>query len=132
MDHRAVETLANGHMISLRTGCFCNPGAGEIAHGLTEDVLSAAFAVSERMSFEQFLEALKQESGQSAGGRPDIAGTGIDIRRCVRLHGVRTYVPEQGCARDALGLAFTALIGILSLCGPLTGTPPRCLRCRSA
>ena len=68
MDHRAVETLANGHMISLRTGCFCNPGAGEIAHGLTEDVLSAAFAVSERMSFEQFLEALKQESGQSAGG----------------------------------------------------------------
>ncbi|MCL4266907.1 MAG: aminotransferase class V-fold PLP-dependent enzyme [Anaerolineae bacterium] len=29
-----VEQLANKANISLRTGCFCNPGASEFAHGL--------------------------------------------------------------------------------------------------
>lgn len=67
VDHRAVETLANGHMISLRTGCFCNPGAGEIAHGLTEEMLKSAFSDDERMTFEQFLEALEREGDKSAG-----------------------------------------------------------------
>jgi selenocysteine lyase/cysteine desulfurase len=67
VDHRAVEALANDHMISLRTGCFCNPGAGEIAHGLTEDELEAAFAGQVRMSFEQFLEALERDGDKSAG-----------------------------------------------------------------
>ena len=67
VDHRDVEALANGHMISLRTGCFCNPGAGEIAHGLTEEMLKRAFSNAERMTFEQFLEALEREGGKSAG-----------------------------------------------------------------
>jgi len=67
VDHRAVETLANDRMISLRTGCFCNPGAGEIAHGLTEDELKAAFSDDQRMTFEQFLEALERDSDKSAG-----------------------------------------------------------------
>jgi len=34
-DYRQVELQANTVNISLRTGCFCNPGAGEQAHGLT-------------------------------------------------------------------------------------------------
>ena len=34
IDDRRVEDLANQMNISLRTGCFCNPGAGEIAHHL--------------------------------------------------------------------------------------------------
>ena len=67
IDHRAVEALANKHMISLRTGCFCNPGAGEIAHGLTEQELKAAFSDDERMTFEQFLEALERDCDKSAG-----------------------------------------------------------------
>jgi selenocysteine lyase/cysteine desulfurase len=67
VDHRAVESLANGFTISLRTGCFCNPGAGEIAHGLTENELKAAFSDRERMTFEQFLEALERDGDKSAG-----------------------------------------------------------------
>src|SRR5258706_1624339 len=35
IDHRLVERRANAANISLRTGCFCNPGGGEIALGLT-------------------------------------------------------------------------------------------------
>ncbi|MGB5616294.1 MAG: hypothetical protein WBM78_05600 [Desulfobacterales bacterium] len=38
LDYRRIEELANEEGISLRTGCFCNPGAGEIAEGLTSKV----------------------------------------------------------------------------------------------
>ena len=34
-DVRAIEDRANAARISLRTGCFCNPGDGEVAHGIS-------------------------------------------------------------------------------------------------
>ena len=43
LDYRRIEELAGLEHISLRTGCFCNPGAGETAEGLTEDDMRAAF-----------------------------------------------------------------------------------------
>ena len=42
LDYRRVEELAGARRISLRTGCFCNPGAGEMAEGITEDDILAA------------------------------------------------------------------------------------------
>lgn len=55
IDFRAVEAQANAHKISLRTGCFCNPGAGEVINNLTADDLKACLQNEERMTFEQFL-----------------------------------------------------------------------------
>ena len=43
IDHRVVEERASAANISLRTGCFCNPGGGEIALGLTGTELSSCF-----------------------------------------------------------------------------------------
>jgi molybdenum cofactor sulfurtransferase len=43
IDHRSVEERANAMEISLRTGCFCNPGGGEIALGITGTELSSCF-----------------------------------------------------------------------------------------
>ena len=43
IDHRDVEERANASNISLRTGCFCNPGGGEIALGITGTELSSCF-----------------------------------------------------------------------------------------
>lgn len=43
IDHRQIEKLANAANISLRTGCFCNPGGGEVALGITGTELSACF-----------------------------------------------------------------------------------------
>lgn len=43
IDHRDVEQRANAAGISLRTGCFCNPGGGEIALGITGTELSSCF-----------------------------------------------------------------------------------------
>jgi selenocysteine lyase/cysteine desulfurase len=50
IDHRLVEQRANAARISLRTGCFCNPGGGEIALGLTGTELSSCFRQREHQS----------------------------------------------------------------------------------
>ena len=42
-----IEELANRARISLRTGCFCNPGAGEVAHGLGADEMTTWFGRDE-------------------------------------------------------------------------------------
>jgi selenocysteine lyase/cysteine desulfurase len=44
IDHRRIEAEANKVGISLRTGCFCNPGAGEVALGISRDELVHCFA----------------------------------------------------------------------------------------
>jgi selenocysteine lyase/cysteine desulfurase len=43
IDHRYVEEQANQVKISIRTGCFCNPGAGEIALGISSSELQTCF-----------------------------------------------------------------------------------------
>lgn len=67
IDHQRIEELANQVNISLRTGCFCNPGAGEVAHGLTQEEMAEAFKNSDRMTFKQFLSVLERKDGKSAG-----------------------------------------------------------------
>jgi selenocysteine lyase/cysteine desulfurase len=67
VDHRRVETRANQARICLRTGCFCNPGASEVAHGLSKEAMAEAFKDDERMTLDQFLSILEQKDGQSAG-----------------------------------------------------------------
>ena len=44
VDHRRVEGAASRHRISLRAGCFCNPGAGETALHITGDQLRSCFS----------------------------------------------------------------------------------------
>ncbi|GAB4416904.1 MAG: aminotransferase class V-fold PLP-dependent enzyme [Anaerolineales bacterium] len=48
IDHRDIEAAANKVNISLRTGCFCNPGAGEIALGISSMELAACFSMPEK------------------------------------------------------------------------------------
>jgi len=43
IDHRSIEEAANKLNISLRTGCFCNPGAGELALGISRVELDVCF-----------------------------------------------------------------------------------------
>jgi len=56
-DHRLIEREANKVNISLRTGCFCNPGGGEIALGLEAGELNTCFrqvAHQERLTIDDF------------------------------------------------------------------------------
>jgi len=55
IDHRRVEAAANARCISLRTGCFCNPGAGELALGLGRAELERCFqAAPGGMTYDDF------------------------------------------------------------------------------
>jgi selenocysteine lyase/cysteine desulfurase len=67
LDYRRVEELATQNRISLRTGCFCNPGAVEAAEGLTESDISAALEQTADMTLPRFLEFIAGHEGKSAG-----------------------------------------------------------------
>jgi selenocysteine lyase/cysteine desulfurase len=68
LDYRKVEELANQQHISLRTGCFCNPGAGEAAEGLTEADIRAAVASDPELNLARFVRFLQSRGdGKSAG-----------------------------------------------------------------
>ncbi len=66
-DHRFIESEANKVNISLRTGCFCNPGAGEIALGISRVELDVCFTRPEHrdvMSIDEFRKCI---DGKSSG-----------------------------------------------------------------
>ncbi len=64
IDHGAVEARAANQGISLRTGCFCNPGAGEVAFGLSEPELNRCFRGSgDRMTRDDLFRCIDAESG---------------------------------------------------------------------
>jgi selenocysteine lyase/cysteine desulfurase len=66
LDYRRVEELATAERISLRTGCFCNPGAGEAAEGLTEEDMHAGMEARD-ISLPRFLQIIHHRGGKSAG-----------------------------------------------------------------
>ncbi|MBN1877617.1 MAG: aminotransferase class V-fold PLP-dependent enzyme [Anaerolineae bacterium] len=56
-DHHLIEAEAGKANISLRTGCFCNPGGGEIALGISKKELATCFNLpqaQERLTFDDF------------------------------------------------------------------------------
>ena len=62
VDHRQVEEVASLRRISLRTGCFCNPGAGELALGLDRDELVTCFRrAADVMTYEDFRHCIHHE-----------------------------------------------------------------------
>lgn len=67
LDYRRVEELAGREHISLRTGCFCNPGTGETAEGVTEEDIAAAIAENADMTLPRFLQFITHRGGKSAG-----------------------------------------------------------------
>src|SRR5512143_3136682 len=75
LDHRFIEQQANEVNISLRTGCFCNPGAGEVALGISRVELAACFAQpahEQRLSLDDFRVCI---DGKSSGAVRISVGT---------------------------------------------------------
>ena len=58
LDFREVEAQANRVGISIRSGCFCNPGAAETAFGLTQAGLEPYFRRTEPVTAAQLSQAL--------------------------------------------------------------------------
>lgn len=86
LDYRRIEELANEEGISLRTGCFCNPGAGETAEGLTERDMRAGYAAGPNITLQSFLRLMREMgTGKSAGAIRASFGIASDFRDAWRF-----------------------------------------------
>ncbi|MFN8497597.1 MAG: aminotransferase class V-fold PLP-dependent enzyme [Anaerolineae bacterium] len=80
-DFRWIEEQANAANISLRTGCFCNPGAGEVINALSPADLAPYFHHADRMTFEQFIEAMDGRASGAVRVSVGLATTFGDVHR---------------------------------------------------
>ena len=65
LDVHHIEDLAGRELISLRTGCFCNPGDGQIAHEIEHDEIADCFVGAPRpVTFEECHEIIRDATGK--------------------------------------------------------------------
>ena len=103
VDYRRVEELAGLQHISLRTGCFCNPGAGETAEHITQDDIEAATATGTPMNLPRFLQFVTHRGGKSAGAMRISFGIASNFADAQRFLGFARTFRDQ--ARLTLGEA---------------------------
>ena len=86
IDHRIVEQRANEAGISLRTGCFCNPGGGEVALGLSADELSTCFVhAADRLALDEFRRCIDDKSTGAVRVSLGLVTTFADVHRFVEF-----------------------------------------------
>jgi selenocysteine lyase/cysteine desulfurase len=90
IDERLVSRHANQLRISLRTGCFCNPGATAIALGVSPSAQVHAFQQEERPSYEDWLQALGMRTGGAVRVSIGLVTTFADVYRFVTF--ARTFL----------------------------------------
>jgi selenocysteine lyase/cysteine desulfurase len=82
VDERAVARDAAAERISLRTGCFCNPGAAEAAFGLDEAQLRAARRAQAHrtdVTVEDYLPLVGMDMGGAVRVSLGVASTLEDV-----------------------------------------------------
>jgi molybdenum cofactor sulfurtransferase len=80
VDERYVDRIARSYNISLRTGCFCNPGAGEVAFTISrQTLLGGEFGAG--MTLDDYVDALGLPSGGAIRASLGIASNDRDIER---------------------------------------------------
>jgi selenocysteine lyase/cysteine desulfurase len=77
---RHVERVARRHNVSLRTGCFCNPGAGEIAFTISQETLVGG-EFGEGMVLDDYVRAIGLPSGGAIRASLGLATNFPDIHR---------------------------------------------------
>jgi selenocysteine lyase/cysteine desulfurase len=80
VDERHVDRVAAEHRISVRTGCFCNPGAGEAAFGLEPDALRRA-ELAGGSTLDDYIAAVGMPSGGAVRVSLGLASNFADVHR---------------------------------------------------
>ena len=97
-DHRLIEQAANRAGISLRTGCFCNPGGGEIALGISKDELLTCLTTTKpRVTFDDFRICIDSKQAGAVRVSVGLVSNFADVYRFVRF--ARSFVDQD--ARDS-------------------------------
>lgn len=99
VDERLVAAESSSAGISLRTGCFCNPGVGEDAFGLDMGALRA-LRRARTESLDEYLSLIGLPSAGAVRVSFGVASTVEDVDRFVEF-AVRTY---RDRVTDAVGL----------------------------
>jgi selenocysteine lyase/cysteine desulfurase len=103
VDIDRIEALANGAKISLRTGCFCNPGAGEAAFGVGPAEIADYFGNGDGIDFDELRTRLRREHGREVGAvrvSLGMASNFADAYRFVSF--LETFVDRTADEIDAL------------------------------
>ena len=86
IDHELIEEQAGRRRISLRTGCFCNPGAGEMALGLSRDELVGCFSQRpDGMTYEEFRTCIDDKGTGAVRVSLGIASNFADVEQLLRF-----------------------------------------------
>ncbi len=105
IDERAVALATAAAGISIRTGCFCNPGAGEGAAQLTKQAWRTA-ARARPQTMDQYVDLLGLPSGGALRASLGLASNVDDVERFLafvemtyrdRVADTNGLAPRQGC-----------------------------------
>jgi molybdenum cofactor sulfurtransferase len=84
VDERYVDRVAREHNVSLRTGCFCNPGAGEVAFTISRETLVGG-EFGEGMMLDDYVRAIGLPSGGAVRASLGLASNFADVHRFMRF-----------------------------------------------
>ena len=88
IDHQLIEERAGALRISIRSGCFCNPGAGELAMGISPDEMRSCFVrLSDRITYDEFRRCIDTKSTGAVRVSLGLASTLGDARAFVEFAG---------------------------------------------
>ena len=79
VDERFVDIVAAAHSISVRTGCFCNPGAGEAAFSLSDSLMKAEF--EDGMILDDYIGVIGMPTGGAVRASLGLATNFADVYR---------------------------------------------------
>jgi selenocysteine lyase/cysteine desulfurase len=85
VDFRRIEAEAAARRISLRTGCFCNPGASETARGITAEDMARVFALGRQPTLEAIRGVIPDKALGAVRVSPGLSTTTRDLDRLVEL-----------------------------------------------
>jgi selenocysteine lyase/cysteine desulfurase len=80
IDERFVDAVAAAHDVSVRTGCFCNPGAGEAAFSIAADALVGA-EFADGMILDDYIRLIGVPTGGAVRASLGLATNFADVHR---------------------------------------------------
>jgi selenocysteine lyase/cysteine desulfurase len=86
VDERYVDRVARRHRISVRTGCFCNPGAGEVAFTISSETLVGG-EFDHGMTLDDYVRAIGLPSGGAIRASLGVPSNEADLTRFAEFAG---------------------------------------------
>ncbi len=90
LDCYQTQDKTNRLTISIRSGCFCNPGVREVALGFEQETLANCFRGKDQMTYEQFLYLIDEQKTGALRVSVGLATNFADVYRFMQF--AQTFV----------------------------------------